>query len=499
MTLRSPLARTLTGLEGLDQLISGGLYRGGIYMVSGEPGTGKTVLGNHIAFNHIVAGGRVLYVTLLAETHERLLHYIASFGFFDDKALGESILYINGYQTLEDDGFRGLIALLQREIRSYRASLVVIDGIVLNEQILDNELSFKHFVRELQPYLQVLNCTALMLTHMFSEPHVYAGRTMVDGLLELTVKYSGPRAAREIEIRKFRGTRIISGRHSFEITSAGITVYPRIEAYLPSEETIKIIHQQLEHGLLPRCEFGVPSLDTMLHGGIPAHSSTMLLGAPGAGKTLLGLHFLMGGVAQGDKGFYMGFYEEPYQLYMKAQGVGINLADHTESGNLMIQWEGSGELNIDYIAHTILEQVRQHKIKRLVVDGFDAFREGTMYPDRLGRFFSTLTTELRALGVTTLFLIELSDIWAPTISSPVKVISAIADNLIFMRYVELRSQLYRLISILKMRTSGYEPAIREFRITSQGIDVAASFDSAEAILTGVARLRSTTDVQEPGS
>jgi circadian clock protein KaiC len=140
--------------------------------------------------------------------------------------------------------------------------------------------------------------------------------------------------------------------------------------------------------------------------------------------------------------------------------------------------------------------VRQQKTQCLFIDGFGGFNEATAEPERIYRFFIALTRQLHALPVTTLFAVELNNLFGPTIEVPIGAASAVADNIFFMRYVELHSRLHRLISIVKVRESGYDPVIRQFTISRNGISVAASFESAEAILTGIAR---PLDRGKPGS
>jgi circadian clock protein KaiC len=125
---KKPLERVVTHVPGLDVVTKGGLFRGSIYMIMGRPGAGKTILGNQICFNHVAAGGRALYVTLLTESHARLLSGIEQMSFFQPALLGESLLYLSGYQALETDKLDGLLKLLRKAIRDHRATLLVIDG-----------------------------------------------------------------------------------------------------------------------------------------------------------------------------------------------------------------------------------------------------------------------------------------------------------------------------------------------------------------------------------
>ena len=138
-------------------------------------------------------------------------------------------------------------------------------------------------------------------------------------------------------------------------------------------------------------------------------------------------------------------------------------------------------------AERLLAAVRKRKAQRLFIDSLAGFQRAIDYAERFESFFMALTNELRATGVTTVFSVELRNLFGPSVDLPYENTAVTADNIIFLRYVELRSQLHRLISILKMRDSDYDGAIREFKITGNGIEVAATFKSAQAVLTGLAQ------------
>jgi len=124
-----PLTRVPTGVAQLDVILEGGFLRGGSYIVSGAPGTGKTIFGNQACFNHVAAGGKALYVTLLAESHARMLSHLSTMAFFDPATVGEGIHYISGYEALRNEGLKGLITLIRKTIKRDGATLLVIDGI----------------------------------------------------------------------------------------------------------------------------------------------------------------------------------------------------------------------------------------------------------------------------------------------------------------------------------------------------------------------------------
>ncbi len=377
---REPLVRVPTGVPGLDRVLHGGMFRGGLYMIQGEPGAGKTILSNQICFHHIGAGGRAVYVTLLAELHTRMLAHLQSLQFFDPAPIGEALYYVSAYSNLEQSGLDGLLDLLRGVIRERRASLMVIDGIETARNIAESRQAFERFLQQLHAFLDATGGTALVLSSASTEqPHTE--QTMVDGVIALTDRTVGLRAVRDLEVRKLRGTGYMRGRHAFRISDAGITVYPRVEAVLATSEMAASADRS-------RLESGVLGLDAMLHGGVLAGSTTMVLGPPGSGKTLLGLHFLTAGAREGQNGLYFGFYETPDRLQEKASNVGLELGSTGGGGMVEIVWQPSYERLLDELAEQLLAVVERGKVRRLFIDGLKGFETAAAYPERLSVSFS---------------------------------------------------------------------------------------------------------------
>jgi len=471
--------RIPTGVQGLDTILRGGLIRGAGYLVVGEPGAGKTILCNQICFSHVAGGGRALYMTVLAESHTRMLTYLRSLDFFDEDPIGDALVYLSGYSTVAQAGLRGLLELLRSEVRTHQATLLVIDGLSTLEGSAASYLEFKRFVSDLQTSLDMLGCTTILQAQPSIDDRTTVIHTIVDGVIRLFDHRVGLYAVRELEIQKLRGSDSLRGRHQFEITSAGLVVHPRTEAVYA--ETIA-----LGPKTRGRVRFGSSRLDEMLHGGLLTGSSTLVLGPPGSGKTLLGLHLLAEGARAGEQGLYFGFYESPAYLVEKAEGIGLELRDAVERGRLDILWQPAIENGLDELAERLLTMVKERKVKRLVVDGLRAFERAAVYAERIGPFFTALSARLRMLEVTTIFTYTLPELFAPSVTVLAPGTEEV-DNMILLRYVELRSQLYRLISLVKIRDSDYEPAVREFTIGSDGLQVSSTFESAENILTGRAR------------
>ncbi|MGH2542240.1 MAG: ATPase domain-containing protein, partial [Ardenticatenaceae bacterium] len=337
----------------------------------------------------------------------------------------------------------------------------------------------KQFIQGVQVTLTTMDCMAILLRH--SDPvHHHPEHAMVDGLIALNYPTVGMRAIRELQVLKFLGSDFLEGRHSFQITSEGVVVYPRTEILLRGVPSVS-------GGAQARARFGVPSLDEMLRGGLPGASTTMLLGVPGSGKTVLGLHFLLAGARADQVGLLFSFNETAERLLRKGNDTGLDIAPHVERGMIEILWRRPVENDIDALAEDLLANVRERKVERLFLDGLNGFYQAAAHPARLEGFIMALTNELRSLGVTTVLTVASRRVFGPDLEVPIMGVTAIMDNIILLRYVELRSQLYRLVSILKARETDYDPTIREFRIVNDGIEVADSFESAEAILTGIAR------------
>jgi circadian clock protein KaiC len=479
--------RLLTGIHGLDAILHGGLLQSGIYIVMGPPGAGKTVLGNQLCFNHVAAGGRAVYIGLLSETHTQMFAHLQSMAFFTHAPIAKTLYYFSGYGILEQEGLKGLLEFVRQVINDHRPTLLMMDGLVTAEMLATSGLELKQFFNDLHAYLEAHRCTGVLLNHAHSARHFRSTHTIVDGLISLKARFIGARYVRELQVHKFRGSAFVEGRHAYQITNAGIVVHPRTES--------TPIQDSDEPGSRDRLPFGVAQLDAMLDGGLLAGSATMLLGIPGSGKTLLGLHFLTTGARAGQPGLYFGFNEKPSELIDSAKQVSLDVASHVLDGVISLIWQPPLDHILDALAEKLLDAVRQHKTQRLFIDGFGGFQEGIADAERINRFFIALTAQLDMLNVTTLFSVEMNNLFGPAINVPIGAASAIADNIIFLRYVELRAKLYRLISVLKSRRSRHDSEIREFKIMDKGLQVADTFESAQTILTGLGQRTSSAWVQ----
>ena len=472
------LPRLTTGIPGMDEVLKGGFIEGASYIVQGQPGAGKTIFSNQVAFAAAAAGRKVLYVTLLAETHDRLFNVLSTLDYFDRDKLGTSIVYVSVFQTLRDEGLSAVVQLLRRETKRQDASLLVFDGLLNARDRADTDLDVKTFLAEVQSQAAFVGCTVLFLTSAQlgdgSPEH-----TMVDGVVELHDDLIGMRTVRQLQVRKSRGSGSLGGYHQYEITGQGLTVYPRLEAMLAYTS----IEDQPEPG---RVGTHVEGLDAMIGGGLPIGSVTLLFGPSGSGKTSLGLDFLDGS-SPDEPGLLFGFYETPKRLLLKSQALGVPLDDHVESGALEMICQPMTENLIDKLGRDLLAAVRRRGVKRLFIDGLGGFERAASYQPRLVEFFAALTNELRALGVTTIASWELRDLFGPHVAAPAHEISSLLDNLIMLRQVELESRYKRVISILKVRDGVFDPALHEIGFGNHGLKVALPLEPVTGAATGLAR------------
>ncbi|MFF7708985.1 ATPase domain-containing protein [Pseudomonas sp. NPDC007930] len=475
------LKRLETGIAGLDALLKGGLVAGASYIVQGRPGSGKTILANQLGFNHARQGGRVLVVTLLSESHERLFQYLSTLSFFEPARIGNEIQFVSAFDTLENEGLDEVVKLLRREISRQKATVLIVDGLLNARSKADSQIDTKKFISELQGHAAFAGCTVLFLTSARLDDGS-PEHTMVDGVIEMGEELFGTRSVRRIQMRKTRGSGALSGLHECEINDDGLVIHPRLEALFPHF----ISH---DHYDPKRVSSGVPALDELIGGGLPQASATLLMGPSGVGKTTLGIHFL-GAATPEAPALHFGFYEGPERLTAKAKALGVDFEALQQSGALFVEWQPITQGMMDGLGARLLALVERHGIRRVLIDSLGGLTRTNGNPARLGDYFSALVSELRARGVTVVGTYELRGLFGPEVSSPLPDLSSIVDNVVVMRFVEHVSELKRCLTILKIRDSDYDASLRELVIGGQGVELKKAFTQAEAVLTGSA---STTE------
>jgi circadian clock protein KaiC len=457
---RIPLLQT--GVAGFDEILGGGFPAHSVYLIQGLAGSGKTTLACQMGFHQAHQGKKVLILTLIAETHSKMLNHLSNFSFYEESLVGERIVFFGAYGDLAKGGLRALLKSIADTLAEQRPDLMIIDGFRTVRDAKPSDLALSEFMLSLNSLVSTMHCTTFLLSP--TEGNVAdSENTLVDGLIELSQYEQGMQLIREIKVFKIRGGKHLLGRHVFEVAEDGLAIYPRIEA-------VGTLANLAPSVTMERVGFGIPGWDKLTNGGVIKGSTTNLLGNPGVGKTLMGLHFIYQGLRQGENCLVVGFYESPARLVEKARGVGIDLAPYLASGALRIIWHPPLEVLVDSLAQRLLGDVAERQVARLLIDGLDGLRDIILHVGRSRSFLAALVSELRCRNVTVFFTQELS-YFSQAHTQIDTAASMLFENIILLRYVDVGGLNRRQIGVLKLRESGYDAANHLLSISDQGMAI----------------------------
>ncbi|VTU18030.1 Circadian clock protein kinase KaiC [Variovorax sp. PBS-H4] len=391
------MKRLPTAIQGLDEILNGGLFEGGVYIFEGPPGVGKTTLANQIAYTLAGRDSRTLYVTMLAESHARMVQHMEQQTFFNHREVNARVFYVSGYRELETGGLKAVIELLRGELVRHRPGLLVIDGLVAGGEGSGADDSVRQFVHGLQSLVSTMSCTCLVLTSGNGSV-LSAEQTMVDGILSFEDHGFHWRAERRLQVRKFRGSQIIRGKHTFCITSRGLQFFPRLESLPMGDAQAKLGSEATSTGL--------PALDTILRaGGLLSGSSSVVVGHSGAGKTTFALAFAAASTSA-SPGLLLSCTELPGDLRRMGAELGLAVGEAVDSGALTIEHFGHEDESMDEMGHKLLRLVDELKVRRVVVDGLAGLADTLAFQERGYRFLGRLLMELKQRETTSLFTID---------------------------------------------------------------------------------------------
>ena len=478
-TPQKRLSKFSTGDAGFDRILSGGIPRDSVYIVSGSPGAGKTILAQQVAFAAAKAGLNVLYLTNVSEPHSKLIQHIRNFGFYEDGLIGSSIRIYNITSQVRDKGFQQTLDFVVETVRSEKADLVVVDSFRGLKHALEVKAQERGAIFDMTARLSMMSCTSLLLGEYTAlELETDSEFAIADGIINLWHATSGPQDRRTLHVSKMRGMSYLGGEHSFAITEQGLTVYPRQES-MP--------HEPGYSATSDRISTGIPSIDTMMNGGLIRCSSTLIAGSPGTGKTLLGLHFLAAGAALGERGLMVSFQENPAQLALRVASFGLNESLGFDSGLTHVLYMSPIELNIDEAAAYIRRIVEDHRIRRVVIDSVGELEHAVEHPERFDDFLTSLVGYLRRLEVTTLLLREITQFFGMELSISSRGLSYIVDNIVLLRYIEWDGYIRRAVAVLKIRGSDHDKSLRELLIGDGSIRTGERYERVAGLMTGMPR------------
>ncbi len=476
--MTTPIEIISSGIPSFDAILGGGLPRRHSLVVTGNPGSGKTILCSQVAFMQARAGRRSVIATITSEPHDKLISELRGFTFFDEALVGEEVFFVSIYAALKK-GHKEARDLLLQLVQSRRAGTLFIDGLRALRDLWQDEARLREFMHDLTVGVAAADCTTLLSTEydlatLTTRPEA----TTVDGIVSIAVNPLGTQRSRRIEVVKLRGRPHLVGEHPVRIDERGLTITPRLETVTPAD-----VDYRPSPG---RADFGLPELDALLHGGLPRESGTLLVGSTGIGKTLLSLHFAAAAAQAGERALFVSFYEPPASLIRRAAGVGLHLQPLVDSGALAIDYDPPLQLDADQLLEQVLARLQELDARRLVLDGLVEVERALTDPTRQRELLTALMIRLRQMRVTAIYTKELTRLAGDVDFSDTPV-SLIAENLMFMRHIELRGTLRRILSVVKMRASAYDVSLREF-VFDGGVKVLEPLREATGLLTGVAHL-----------
>jgi circadian clock protein KaiC len=449
--------RISSGDEGLDLVLGGGLPRSGINLIMGLPGSGKTILCQQFVFAGATEERPAIYLSTVSEPFEKILRYAQTLSFFDRHAIGRSVYYEDLGGAVGGDG--GLTAVIERIaalIKERRPAIIAIDSFKALAAYADDARAFRSFLHDLAALLTAFPATCFWIGEYSDEEEGTAPEfAVVDGIISLGTRRVNERALRLIQVIKLRGSNFRSGRHTYRLSSDGITVFPRLA------DPVSDDGYRLSEG---RISSGIPPLDTMLAEGYAPGSSTLVAGPSGAGKTLMGLHFIFSGAASGQAGVIATLQENPIQLQKVAAGFGWSLDDE----RVAVMYRSPNDVYIDEWVYELLRLTEAIGATRVMIDSLSDLQYAAPDPVRFREFIYSLTQRLSRAGISPIMTSEVQDLFHVGRLAEFG-ISHLSDNVILLQYLRADSRLLRTVTILKSRASAHEPEIREFEITAGGI------------------------------
>ncbi|WP_269714760.1 ATPase domain-containing protein [Caulobacter sp. NIBR2454] len=473
--------RISTGNTGLDLILRGGLPPERLYLVEGEPGSGKTTLGLQFLREGVERGEPVLYITL-SETSEELRAVAASHGWtldgielFElssaDEVLGQgrqqSIL--NSWEV----ELGGTIRLIQEQVEKINPRRVVFDSLSEMRLLAQDPLRYRRQVLALKQFFAGRKTTVLLVDDLSTsggrDAHLHSLCHGVITLERLTLQFGAAR--RRLQVQKLRGVDFIAGYHDLTIRKGGLEVFPRLIA---SEHHVPFTGEPTPSGL--------SELDALLAGGPLRGSSTLISGPAGAGKTTLALQYLYAACERGEPTVLYEFDERIGTLLVRSKAMGMDLERHVREGCLKIQQIDPAEMSPGQFVALVREEVEVRKVRLIAIDSLNGYMAAMPQEQQMLLQIHELLSYLNQQGVTTL-LINPQHGLVGTMSSTLDV-SYVSDAVILVRFFEAGGRMRKAISVIKNRGGAHEDSIRELRVDSRGLRVGEPLVDFKGVMTG---------------
>jgi len=481
------LKRTTTGVAGLDLLLGGGLEPGAVVVMAGAPGTGKTILAQQACFANATAEHKCVYYTTVSEPHTKLVRHLEQFSFFDPEGLGTRVEHIHLGDFLRparQDGLAPLVSEIVRKTLDEEPAIVVVDSAKMLRDWVD-ERDLRGSLYDLTGRISQTGAVLLLIGE-YTPEELRSGVefSLADGIIQLEYEAREPVDRRWLRIAKMRGGSYRSGKHTFQIGSGGVEVFPRIETLVP--HVVNAVSGQVPSG--------IPGLDGLMSGGAKQGDATLLTGPSGVGKTIFGLRWLTEGADLGQRCLYVTFQDTADQLVGVAAAFGWDLTSAGTSESVSISYVPMGDLDLDVLATAVRSELREHATSRIVIDSLSELAFAAREEQRFPAYMRSLVGLVRAAGSSLLVTSETSA--HGLAANAMDGLLFLFDNIIELRYIEDGSRVGRAVHVAKMRSSWHEMTLNSVSITDRGIVVGSELEGVTGRL-GWSVLR-TDGPLEPG-
>lgn len=471
-----------TGVEGLDSVLEGGFPANRIYLIEGDPGTGKTTIALQFLMEGARRGEAGLYITL-SETKEEL-HAVANshgwsldgFHLYELVPLEESLKPEAQYTIFHPSEVElgETTSAVLKEVERIQPRRVVFDSLSEMRLLAGEPLRFRRQILALKQYFASHKSTVLLLDDKVTDGRELQVQSIAHGVLSLehlALEYGAER--RRLRVIKLRGSRFRGGYHDFNIETGGVKVFPRLVA---------AEHRQ---GFAPEpVSSGLPELDSLLGGGLDMGTSTLIIGPAGSGKSTLTAQFAASAASRGDHAAVYIFDEIRETYIARSAGIGTDMEGYIKQGLINIQQIDPAEVAPGEFASRVMSVVNNQGARVVVIDSLNGYLNAMPEERFLTIQMHELLTSLNQRGVVTLLVMAQHGFLGSTMGTPVDV-SYLADTVLMLRYFEAGGAVRRALSVVKKRSGAHENTIREFSVSSSGIRIGEPLKQFQGVLTGV--------------
>ena len=473
-------SRVPRGSTELDDILRGGYAASRVHLIEGRPGSGKTTLALQFLIAARDRGEATLYVTL-SEGREELLEAAATHGwsldgvhiyelvppeFSLDAVREQTIVYSSDLELGET------IRIVMDEVERLLPTCVVFDSLSDICLLAGTPLRYRRQVLALKHFFTLRGCTTLFLDDLTEEMDDANLHSLVHGvarLEQLTIAYGAER--RRLQVFKMRGRAFRGGFHDYVIRKGGLRIFPRLVAAEHNDGFDEEAPVQS----------GVPELDRMPGGGLDRGTSTLIMGPAGSGKSTLALQLVMAGLRRGERALFVSFDETRRNFHKRAAGLSMDLGPFGDVFQFL--QVDPAELAPGELSGLLRHAVEELGTRIVVLDSLSGYQNAMPEEQHMLLQMHELLTYLNQKGVLTILVLAQHGL-VGQMQSPVD-LTYLSDTVLLLRFFEAEGQLRRAMSVMKKRTGGHEPSIREYRIDGAGIRVGQSLHEFSGVLTGV--------------